>query len=103
MLRHRACAAGRRTRCSRYSGVEKNFAERSEGDVVRPRVDIPYEQINLGQGYDSPNQPWYLKMNPTGTIPTIEDDGFVLWESERDREVSMRQAQPWQSVAVRPA
>jgi glutathione S-transferase len=44
-------------------------------------LEIPYEQINLGKGYESPNQPWYLKMNPTGTIPTIDDDGFVLWES----------------------
>lgn len=44
-------------------------------------IDIPYEQINLGKGYESPNQPWYLKMNPTGTIPTIDDDGFILWES----------------------
>ncbi len=44
-------------------------------------LGIPYEQINLGKGYETPNQPWYLKMNPTGTIPTIDDDGFVLWES----------------------
>jgi glutathione S-transferase len=44
-------------------------------------LGIPYEQINLGKGYESPNQPWYLKMNPTGTIPTIDDDGFILWES----------------------
>src|SRR4051794_36941738 len=35
-------------------------------------LGIPYEQINLGKGYESPNQPWYLKMNPTGTIPTID-------------------------------
>ena len=23
----------------------------------------------------------YREMNPNGTIPTIDDDGFVLWES----------------------
>jgi len=26
-------------------------------------------------------EPWYRAMNPNGTIPTIDDDGFVLWES----------------------
>jgi glutathione S-transferase len=25
--------------------------------------------------------PQYLAMNPTGLVPLIEDDGFVLWES----------------------
>jgi len=26
--------------------------------------------------------PAYRSMNPNGTIPTIDDDGFVLWESD---------------------
>jgi glutathione S-transferase len=27
------------------------------------------------------NEPFYRKMNPNGRVPTIEDEGFVLWES----------------------
>jgi glutathione S-transferase len=44
-------------------------------------LGIPYEQINAGKQYGLLNEPWYLEMNPTGGIPTIDDDGFVLWES----------------------
>ncbi len=44
-------------------------------------LDLPFEHINAGRHHGLLNEPWYLQMNPNGTIPTMEDDGFVLWES----------------------
>ena len=31
--------------------------------------------------YGGVDAPWYRRMNPNGTVPTIEDRGCVLWES----------------------
>jgi len=44
-------------------------------------LGLPFEQINAGRQWGILNEPWYLAMNPNGMIPTIDDDGFVLWES----------------------
>lgn len=34
-----------------------------------------------GAAYGVVDTPAYRAMNPNGTIPTIDDDGYVLWES----------------------
>ena len=44
-------------------------------------LDIPYERIDAGMEYGVNNTPEYRAMNPNGLVPTINDDGFVLWES----------------------
>jgi glutathione S-transferase len=42
---------------------------------------IPYERVDAGMEHGVVNTPEYRKLNPNGRVPTIEYDGFVLWES----------------------
>lgn len=44
-------------------------------------LGLKYERIDAGMQFGVNKTPEYLKMNPTGLVPTISDDGFVLWES----------------------
>ena len=44
-------------------------------------LGIAHARIDAGRQFGVVKEPWYLKMNPNGLVPTIEDDGFVLWES----------------------
>jgi glutathione S-transferase len=44
-------------------------------------LDLPFERIDVGGRFRFDNRPDYLHLNPNGSVPTIEDDGLVLWES----------------------
>jgi glutathione S-transferase len=44
-------------------------------------LELPFERIDAGGAYGGNRTPEYLRMNPNGKIPVIDDDGFVLWES----------------------
>jgi glutathione S-transferase len=44
-------------------------------------LGLKYERIDAGLQFGVNKTPEYLKMNPTGLVPTIDDDGFLLWES----------------------
>ena len=44
-------------------------------------LGIPHERIEAGGRHGVTETPEYLEMNPNGRVPTIDDDGFVLWES----------------------
>ena len=44
-------------------------------------LELPHERIDVGGAFGKNNEPAYLAMNPNGLVPTLEEDGFVLWES----------------------
>jgi glutathione S-transferase len=44
-------------------------------------LKIPHERTDAGMAFGVVNTPEYRKMNPNGKVPTIDYDGFVLWES----------------------
>ncbi len=44
-------------------------------------LGLPFERIDAGMKFGVNNTPEYKAMNPNGLVPTIDDDGFILWES----------------------
>lgn len=44
-------------------------------------LELGYELDDRGWPYAGYKEESYLKLNPNGCVPTIEDQGFVLWES----------------------
>ena len=44
-------------------------------------LSVPYERVDAGLQFGVVNEPFYRGMNPNGRVPTIDDDGFILWES----------------------
>ena len=44
-------------------------------------LDIPYLRHDVGGSFGGLDTAEYLAMNPNGRIPTITDDGCILWES----------------------
>lgn len=44
-------------------------------------LDLKFERVDAGMEFGVNNTPEYRAMNPNGLVPTINHDGFVLWES----------------------
>lgn len=85
-------------------------------------LGLRYERTDVGGKFGVNNTPEYLAKNPNGLVPTIEEDGFVLYESNaivryfaaRDPEGRLWPAAPrdradadrwmeWQSTSYTPA
>lgn len=44
-------------------------------------IDIPYEREDWGRGFKALSDPEFTALNPMQLIPVIDDDGFLLSES----------------------
>jgi glutathione S-transferase len=42
---------------------------------------VPYERIDAGRHFGVVDTPAFRQLNPNGLVPTIDDGGFVVWES----------------------
>jgi glutathione S-transferase len=48
---------------------------------IAEELGLAYERVDAGGAFGVVNDPAYRAMNPNGLVPVIEDDGFILWES----------------------
>jgi glutathione S-transferase len=44
-------------------------------------LDEPYERVDVGGPFGGNDDPKYRAMNPNGRVPTVEENGLVMWES----------------------
>jgi glutathione S-transferase len=44
-------------------------------------LGLDYENVPIGTNDGSSRTPEFLRVNPNGHVPAIDDSGFVLWES----------------------
>lgn len=44
-------------------------------------LGLACERIDIGGPFGKNREPDYLAINPNGLVPTLEEDGFHLWES----------------------
>jgi glutathione S-transferase len=44
-------------------------------------LGLAYEHVKVGFGPEGTRSPDFLRLNPNGHVPAIDDSGLVLWES----------------------
>jgi glutathione S-transferase len=66
--------------------IMKLYTFPGSGNAYKLRVLLallkqPYETVSLDAANKEYKQPHFLKINPRGEVPVIEDNGTVIWDS----------------------
>lgn len=62
--------------------------------LLLEEIGVPYEVVGLDMKNGAHKSPEYLKLNPNGKVPTMNDNGFVLWESMAINDYLARKHKP---------
>ena len=49
--------------------------------ILLALLKIPHEKVALDLGKREHKAPWFLRINPRGEVPALEDDSVVLWDT----------------------
>jgi len=49
--------------------------------ILLSLLNVPYDRVVIDGEKKENKQPAFLKLNPRGEVPVIEDDGTVIWDS----------------------
>lgn len=44
-------------------------------------LDLKHELVTVNLMKGEQREPWFLKLNPRGQVPALDDDGTVVWDS----------------------
>ena len=61
-------------------------------------LGVAFERIDVGGEFGFDHIPGYLSVNHNKRIPTIDDNGLVLWESN----VIVRSREPFRTHVMQP-
>ena len=62
-----------------YDGARSPNARKVR--LLAAELELPVERVQLNFAKGEYKTPDYLAKNPNGKIPTLDDDGFTVWES----------------------
>ena len=68
--------------------------------IILREIGVPFELRLVDRSQNAQQSPEYLKLNPSGRIPVLIDDGHVLFETAA---IAMHLADKFPAVGLAPA